>query len=60
MALADEGFAAYAVRGEGLSSEVEDLVMHSVVTCKHEASTTAAKSITHREGLSEAVTIFLS
>ena len=43
----DENFFAYAVRGEGLSIKVEDLVTHFVVTCDDEASADAAKSVTY-------------
>ena len=32
-----------------LSSEVEELVMHFVVTCDDKYSMTAAKSVTHGE-----------
>ena len=52
----DEGFAVYAVGGEGSSSKVEELVTHFIVMCDDEASVAAAKSVTYREGLSAAVT----
>ena len=54
----DEGFAAYALRGEGSSSEAEELVMHFFVTCDDEASVTAANSMTYEEELSAAVEFF--
>ena len=58
MALVDEGFAVYAVRGEVSSIEVEDLVTHSVVTCNDEDSLTAAKYMKYVEGLRSSVTYF--
>ena len=36
VALVDEGFAAYTVRGEGLSGEVDDIVMYLVVAFNYE------------------------
>ena len=54
----DEGFAAYALIGEGSSSEAEELVMHFFVTCDDEASVTAANSMTYEEELSAAVEFF--
>ena len=59
MSLADEGFSAYAVRGEGSSSEVEELGMHLVLTYDDEASIDAAQSVTYVEGCGAAIVIFL-
>ena len=56
MALAYEGFDAYAVRLEGLPSEVEDLVMHFILMCDNKASVTAARSVMYGEGPRAAVT----
>ena len=60
VALVDEGFDTYTVRGEGLLSEldVEELVTHFVVTCNDEASISAAKSMTFEEGLSTDINFF--
>ena len=51
MALVDEGFTTYAVRGEGSLSDVEYLVIHFFVMCNEEASVAAVKSVTYEEGL---------
>ena len=48
---------AYAVRREGFSSEVEDLVMHFIVTCNDEVSVAADKSLTYREVLIASVAV---
>ena len=45
----DEGLAAYAVRGKGSPSKVEELITYFVVTCNDEASGDAAKYVTYRE-----------
>ena len=58
-ALADDGFSAYTVRGEGLPSEVEELVIYFVVICDYEASIAAAQSMTYGEGCGAAVSFFL-
>ena len=55
----DEGFAAYAVRGEGLCIELEELVIaHFVVTCDDNSSVVAAKSVRYGEGLRSDVAFF--
>ena len=48
----------YAVIGEGLSSEVEELVTYLVVTYDNEASVTASRYVTYGEGLNVDVTFF--
>ena len=48
----------YAVIGEGLSSEAEELVTHFLVTCNDKASVVAAKYLTYREVPIAAVTAF--
>ena len=60
VALVDEGFDTYIVRGEGLFSKVdlEELVTHFVVKCNDEASIAAAKSMTYEEVLSTAINFF--
>ena len=58
VALADEGFSVYAVRGKGLLIKVQVIVTHFVVTCNDEASVDAAKSVTYREACYAAVTFF--
>ena len=45
--LLDEGFSAYAVRGEGLSGKVDDLVTYLVVTCYDKTTVAAAGRRTH-------------
>ena len=58
MALVHEGFSVYAVKGEVLSTEVEELIVHFIVTYNDKASTTAAKSVPYIEGLEPSVTFF--
>ena len=41
----------HTVRGEVLSSELEDLVVHFVLTCNEKASVTEATSVMYGEGL---------
>ena len=55
----DEGFNAYTVRGEGLLSEVEELVMNFIVTFNDKESVTAAKYVTYGEVMSITVALFL-
>ena len=50
----------YAVRAEGLLRDIQELVMHFIVTCDDEASVTAAKPVTYREEMNVAVVFFLS
>ena len=52
----DEGFAAYIVIGEGLLSEVEELVTHLIVMYNEKASVAAVKSVTYGEGMISAIT----
>ena len=56
MALVDEVFVAYAVRGEGLSSELEEPVTHFFVMYGNESSVGAPKSVTYGEGSRAAIT----
>ena len=58
VALADEGFAASTVWGEGLSYEVDELVMQFIVACDDEPTMIASESETHGKGLRETVTFF--
>ena len=58
MALIDEGFTLYAVKGEGSSRVVEELFMHFFVTCDEEASVVAAQLVMYREGCGTAVEFF--
>ena len=46
----DDGFAVYAVIGEGSSSKLDDPVTQFVVTCNDESSIYAAKYLTYEEG----------
>ena len=41
----DEGFAAYAGRGEGLMRKEQDLFTHFVLTCDYKASAAAANYV---------------
>ena len=52
----DEGFSMYAGMEEVLFREVQELVNHFFVTCNDEASISADKSVTYREGQISAVT----
>ena len=47
----ENGFAAYVVRWEGSSSEVEETALHFVVTCDDDYSMSEAKSATNGKGL---------
>ena len=40
----------YAVRGEGLSGKMDDLVTYIIVTCDDDTYVDAAKRLTHRKG----------
>ena len=55
----DEGLAAYAVRGKGSPSKVEELITYFVVTCNDEASVAEDKSGTYFEGLITAISFLL-
>ena len=51
----DEWFPADAVIGEGLSREVEELLMHFIVIFNDESSMDADKSVNYRYVLRSAV-----
>ena len=53
-----KGFAVYAVRGEGFSGKVDNLVMYRIVTWNGETSDAAAERVTHQKYLYTTV-IFL-
>ena len=55
----DEGFDTYVVMGEGFSSEVEEIIMHFIVTSDDEASVAVDMFVAYREGLSTAVNFLL-
>ena len=55
VALADEGISVYAVRTNGLSREVEELVKHFIVTFNYKDSVIEAKPMTYRKGPRAAV-----
>ena len=40
----------YAVRGEGLSGKMDDLVTYIIVTCDDDTYVDASKGLTHRKG----------
>ena len=44
-------FAAYTVRGEGLSGEVVNLVMYLIVMCNYDTSVVVSERVTHRQFL---------
>ena len=46
------------VRGEGLSIEVEYLIIHFIATCDDESYLDAAKYVTNGEGVRVSVTFF--
>ena len=54
-ALVDYGFVAYAVRGEGLSGEMDDIFTYIVVTCDDDTYVDAADCVLHNKGLQETV-----
>ena len=56
--MADEGFDAYAGRGEVFSREAQWLVMPLVVPCNDESSTVADNYVTYGEELRAAVNYF--
>ena len=45
--LVDAGFDTYTVRGEGLSSKVEDIVTHFFVMCNEDSYVAADKSMAY-------------
>ena len=55
----DYEFVAYTVGGEGLSSEVDDLITYLIVTCDDKTSVAADKRVTHRKGLHATVTFIM-
>ena len=55
----DEGFAACAVMGEGLSSKVDNIVTYPIVTCHDKTSVAADYRVTHRKSLQATVTFHL-
>ena len=59
MALVNEGFSAYAVRGEGLPSKVEELVTQFIMTCNGDTYVSTAKSVTYGYVMREAVIFIL-
>ena len=55
----DEGFAAYAVRVEGLSGEVDYLVTYVVVNLYDKTYIAAAELVMHRKYLQATVAVSL-
>ena len=55
----DEGFAAYSVRGEGLSGEVDDILSYHIITCDGNNSIAASKRIIERKVLQSTVAFTL-
>ena len=45
----------YAGRGEGLSGEVDGIVMYLIVKCNDKTSIAAAERVMHRKGLQATV-----
>ena len=50
----------YAVRGEVLSSKVDDIVTYPIVKCDEETSVAAAERVMHRKGLKATVKFILN
>ena len=57
--LADEGFTDYAVRVEGLSTDVYDIVKYIGVKCDDETFVAAAERVTHRIDIQTTVAFYL-
>ena len=55
----DDEFAVYKLRVEGLSVDVDNLVMYLIVTCNNETSVDTAEHVMHRKGLQSNVTFLL-
>ena len=51
MTIVDQGYAAYAVRREGLSGEVDDIVTYIIVTCNENTSVASTEHAIYRRGL---------
>ena len=49
----------YSIRVEGLSGELDYLVMYHIVMCDDETSVSACESVTHRKVLQATVTFIL-
>ena len=56
MALLNDGFDAYIVRGEGLSGKLDDLVTYIFVTCDDKIFVAASECMTHRKVLRATIT----
>ena len=59
MALVDEVFSVYVLMGEGLPSEVEEIVTHFVRTCNEKACVDADQSVTYGNLLGIAIALVL-
>ena len=59
MALVDEGFSAYAVRGERLSVMVDDHFPYIVLLCDDETSVATSERIIHMKGLQATIVFYL-
>ena len=58
MALADEGFFAYAVRVKGMSGELDYLVTYLVMICNDKTSVATDELVMQRKGLQATVVFF--
>ena len=51
--------STYAVRGEGLSGKVDDIITNLIVVCNSETSAAVTERVMHRKCLQETVAFIL-